>query len=100
MPLKKRVEYFRCIFIYKCLNDLSADSFKNVFKVISKVHDINTRQSANHDLVIGKCRTNYYKSALCYDGCVLWNSLPQSVKNVNNLKKFKLTVKRHFLNLA
>ena len=100
MPFKKRVEYFRCIFVFKCLHNLSADCFQNAFNEISKAHNINTRQSANHDLVIDKCRTEYYKSSLCYDGSILWNNLPQGIKLISNLNSFKLSLKKHFLHHA
>ena len=32
-----------------------------------------------------------------YNGCVLWNGLPSSIRNLQRHQQFKIAVKNHFL---
>ena len=66
LPFYRRVQYFRCIFVFKCINNLSSEFFKDIFKPVSAMHDRHTRSSSNNNLAIPKCHTEYYKNALCY----------------------------------
>ena len=79
---------------------MSADYYKNVFNEVSTMHNINTRHSANQNLLIPKRNTEYFKNALCYDGIKLWNNLPVYLRKINNLTSFKLLLKKHLLSCA
>ena len=100
IPFQERVRYFRCIFVFKCLNNLSSDFHKDFFKEISNLHNFNTRQSARNDLIVDKCHTEYFKNTISYDGASLWNRLPYNIKQTRNLNTFKLALKKYFLHLA
>lgn len=100
IPFQERVKYFRCIFVFKCLNDLSSDFHKDVFQEVSTQHNFYTRQCTRHDLIIDKCHTEYLKNAISYDGASLWNKLPSNIKQISNVKTFKLALKKYFFHLA
>ena len=51
IPFQERFKYFRCIFVFKCLNNLSSDFHKDVFQEVSTLHNFNPRQCARHDLI-------------------------------------------------
>ena len=100
MPFKQRVQYFRCLFVYKCINKISSDFYADIFKPLSEMHDINTRSSSNQNLAIPKCHTEYYNHALCCSGSILWNKLPIKIREVHSLDSFKIMLKQYFRNLA
>ena len=36
------------------------------------------------------------KKSFAYNGCILWNDLPNSIKEIENTHIFKMLVKEHF----
>ena len=100
LPFYQRVQYFRCIFVFKCINNLSSEFFKDIFKPVSEMHDRHTRSSSNNNLAIPKCHTEYYKHALCYSGSVLWNELPVEIRQRRSVHSFKIMLKQYLHTLA
>ena len=96
----QRVQYFRCIFVFKCINNLSSEFLKDIFKPVSEMHDRHTRSSSNNNLAIPKCHTEYYKHALCYSGSVLWNELPVEIRQRRSVHSFKIMLKQYLHTLA
>jgi hypothetical protein len=47
-------------------------------------------------LNLPKPRTNYLKRSFCYSGALLWNSLPQEIRNLQTQAKFKKAVNKYF----
>lgn len=94
LPFYQRVQYFRCLFVYKCINNISSDFYVDVFKPISEIHDRNTRFSSNNNLAIPKCRTEYYSHSLRCSGSILWNRLSNECRQACSLDSFKLSLKK------
>ena len=42
-----------------------------------------------------KPRTTYLKS-FCYSGALLWNSLPQEIRKIQSMSKFKEAVNKYY----
>jgi hypothetical protein len=65
------------------------------FHVRSDVHGVNTRQKDIFDIPMYRSaagqRTFHYRAVS------FWNSLPQSLKNIDNLTHFKVEYKRMLL---
>ena len=40
------------------------------------------------------------KKSFAYNGCILWNDLPNSIKEIEGINNFKMAVKEHFLDLT
>ena len=40
------------------------------------------------------------KKSFAYNGCILWNDLPNSIKEIEGIHNFKMAVKEHFLDLT
>ena len=97
LPFHKRVVYFRCIFIHKCIHDLSSDFFKNKFLEVSSVHSFNTRHSTNRNLIFPKCNTEYCKKSFIHSAINLWNSLPNDLKGTESIFSFKFKLKQYLL---
>ena len=61
--------------------------------------DITARQTrASVDLVVPFPRTETLKMSLTYQGPLLWNGLPLSIRNNNDLQCFKRSAKHHIAN--
>ena len=41
-------------------------------------------------------RKVYARSPFAYNGCILWNGLPNSIKEIEGIRNFKMAVKEHF----
>ncbi len=50
MTLKDRIDYRKCILVYKSQNSLGPQYLSDMFKSVSEVHGKNTRSAANCDL--------------------------------------------------
>ena len=79
---------------------MSANYFYTSFKEVSLIHNVNTRQSCNHNLAIKKCNTEYYKNSICYRGAMLWNDLPIKIKQSTSLEAFKTSLRQYLFNRA
>ena len=53
------------------------------------IHNRTTRSALNNHLYPPKPNVEIFKSSLHYRGCMIWNSLPSSVKNASSLNSFK-----------
>ena len=54
------------------------------------------RESGNFSIPKVK---SFGKKTFVYNGCILWNDLPSSIKEKLSIYDFKMTVKKHFLEL-
>ena len=69
------------------------NTFINNFSAASSVHNYNTRFSANNCLYVPRPKTEYLKKSLTYYGVILWNDIPQFIRNADNLSDFKTKYK-------
>ena len=53
------------------------------------VHGYNTRSSENMNLYVAKCTKEIYKRRFACKGSMLWNDLPDEVKDSSSLDAFK-----------
>ena len=97
LPFQKRVMYFRCIFIFKCINDLSSDCFKDTFLDVSLSHSFNTRYSTRGNLILPKCNTEYLQKSFIYSAINQWNLLPNHLKVMESIFSFKSNLKQYLL---
>ena len=64
----------------------------------SAVHSYGTRFRESGNFSIPKLKSFGKKSSV-YNGCILWNDLPSHVKEKQSISDFKMTVKKHFVEL-
>ena len=89
--LATRRHNHRCIFVYKCINELINLKF-NLIKN-ENVHNYNTRRS--NDLHLPRANTNKGKQRPTYQASIDFNNLDQRTKNAITLKNFKTCLKRN-----
>jgi len=57
-----------------------------------------TFRDSENKLAIPPPRTNYLRNSFSYSGAVLWNSLPQNVRQSESLNNLKTLLKKHYRN--
>ena len=57
--------------------------------MIVDVHGYNTKSSENMNLYVPKYTKEICKRSFVYKGCILWNDLPDEVKESSSLDAFK-----------
>ena len=57
-----------------------------------------TFRDSENKLTIPLPRTNYLRNSFSYSGAVLWNSLPQNVRQAESLNNLKTLLKKHYRN--
>ena len=72
--------------VFKILKGNAPSYLKSLFSVRTLDYDVRNNRSK---LNIPKPRTNYLKRSICYSGALLWNNLPQEIRNLPNLSQFK-----------
>lgn len=88
-------EYVYSFFMYKYYHDDLPSVFENFFIQNQTVHSYSTRQS-NH-FHLPKCKSDLSQRCTRYNGAVVWNSIPESMKRISSLQSFKFAFKRHIL---
>jgi len=78
--------------VYKVKHKKAPEYLYEHFTPADSVHTYKTRFSNNGCFAIPKVK-GFGMNTFAYNGCKLWNSLPPSVKDQNNLMKFKHAVK-------
>ena len=62
--------------------------------VVSATYSIKFRETGSFSIPKVK---GFGKRSFVYNGCVLWNGLPSSIRNLQRDQQFKIAVKNHFL---
>ncbi len=81
----------KCIYVFKCLNDLVPPYLHSKFNFVNTTHNVNTRSSASKLLAINECHLRSFK----YQGAIEWNKLPQHIRAINSFHIFKHTICKH-----
>ena len=81
----------KAIMVYKSLNGLAPDYLSEMYVDRSRITNYTLRDTSGK-LAAPQPRRNYLKNSFSYSGAVLtvlWNSLPNELRQVNTLRKFK-----------
>ena len=89
----ERRDYCILITVFKCMNDLAPHYLSDSFVYVSDVHNHVTRQTNIGDLYVSNATTSYMQKSLQYSSSLLWNRLPQHIRNGTNLNIFKCLCK-------
>ena len=80
-------------FVYNCVNGQPVEVFQDYFTLQTHLHF--TRQSGH--LRRSRINTEYGRSTIQYTGASLWNKLPETLRNTNNLNSYKQKLKTFLL---
>ena len=83
------------IMVYKSLNGLTPDYLSSKFVDRSSVSNYSLRGTEGK-LAIPQPHTNYMKNSFSYSGAVLWNSLPNELRQADSFSAFRAGCDRLF----
>ena len=82
----QRLKYI-AIEIFKCLNNLNLSFMSKMFNVKENKYDM--RKSRLLELPVFKT-VSYGKRSFLYNGCHLWNQLPDDIRNITSLSHLRM----------
>ncbi len=92
LPVDRYLIYRDTLQIYKCLKGLSPVYLKDQCQQRTSIHQYLTRHI--NDLVIPKFRTSTGQRTFQFRAVKLWNNLDDSIKSIDNIKTFKIELKK------
>lgn len=98
LPVSRRVEQIVLNHVFKIKSGKSADYMTENFIQATSVHSYGTRFRESGCFSIPKVK-GFGKKSFVYSGCILWNDLPNNIKEIQGIYDFKMAVKKHFLQL-
>ena len=94
LPFYKRVNYHKCVLMYKSLNNIAPDYLTERFMKVSEPHNRQLRSADNDLLKFPYSRTKYYANSFTVSGAKLWNSLPLNIRQSPSIDSFKCSIIR------
>jgi hypothetical protein len=91
-----RVNYNKCLLMYKSINGLTPDHISNNFHLLQDISNRELRDKHKMHLHVPRPKCEIYKRSLLYSGPVLWNQLPTQLQSATSLNSFKSMYKRCF----
>ena len=67
--------------MYKIINGKAPQYLSDSFRYVSSVHSKNTRQNSTDKLYVPNFKLETGKRTFKYRGAVLWNNIPDYIKN-------------------
>ena len=111
LPVAQRVNQIVLSHVHKISNDKAPSYLGDHFKEVSAIHNYSTRfrMKAHSDgseiEMLNSKRFSipevkgFGKKTFAYNGCILWNSLPQEIRDIRSISTFKSKVKSHLLQM-
>ena len=87
--------YMTAIFMYNVMNAETPNLFTSFYQQNKAVHRYNTRIA--NDLHVPFGRTYVRKFSMRINGALIWNSIPDKIRQSKSLNIFKKAVKRFFI---
>ncbi|MCU7801520.1 MAG: reverse transcriptase family protein [gamma proteobacterium symbiont of Lucinoma myriamae] len=98
LPVARRVDQIILNHVFKIKSGTTPDYMTEHFVPASSVHSYGTRFRENGCFSIPKVK-GFGKKSFGYNGCILWNKLPNDIKEIQGFNNFKKAVKAYFLDL-
>ena len=97
LPVHQRMQFKTLTLVFKALNDMAPTYLQELIVPYSPSRAL---RSTNQKLLqIPKTQSNLVKSrAFSFNGPILWNALPLSIRTASSLDSFKSQLKTHLFN--
>ena len=96
LSVKQKIMFNVYVFLFKAKTGLLPKYICDNLKVFSDVHNYNTR-NINDFILSESCNTSQMLNSVLYKGLYEFNKLPCDIKNCDNLKLFKVHIRRYIL---
>lgn len=110
LPVESRVNQNILCHVFKIVSNKSPSYLKEHFKPVNSSHSYATRFGTRSVTQNGTCSmsdsgrlcllsvNSFGKRSFAFNGCNLWNCIPQDARDAKTLSAFKFKVKNYFLN--
>lgn len=94
--VRERRDYFTVLLVHRAIHETAPVNITDLFTLTSTLNPRLTRSSSRNNLYVPKVTRHAYNQSLQLNGSKIWNELPLSIKEINDFKDFKTSVKKHF----
>ena len=98
LPIHSRISFKMLLLAYECFYNFAPSYLVELLKRYTPVR--NLRSSKKKMFVIPPVQTRSYgERSFTYTASTLWNNLPEHLKNIDSIDKFKIALKTHLFNI-
>ena len=94
LPVKKIFVYAIIIFMYKYMNGMLPELFRDMFTPISDIHNYDTRQAKNKKLFVSFKSTSRGQQSITYIGPHVWNFTLSKINPICSIGSFKKHIRQ------
>ena len=94
LPVKKIFVYAISIFMYKYMNGMLPELFRDMFTPISDIHSYDTRQAKNKKLFVSFKSTSRGQQSITYIGPHVWNFILSKINPICSIGSFKKHIRQ------
>jgi hypothetical protein len=89
MTFDQRIKFKKAILMFKTMHNAAPSYLNNRFTLVYNIHSKCLRSNTSLSLYVQKPKHEIYRKSFSYSGAVIWNSLPDFVKNSTTIHHFK-----------
>ena len=89
MTFPERVKYQKAVLMFKIMNNLTPSYLNNLYSYTSDIHQRSLRSTTDNLLYVPKPKTEIFRNSFSYSGSMMWNAIPESVKQSSSVAMFK-----------
>ena len=98
MPQTERRKVHLGVFVHKLRKESGSTELVTIFKErTQRSYGYNTRSAKRGDATIEAHKTSRSKRSTIYRAFKVWNSIPMSIRSIEDTRKFKNTFQKHLL---
>ena len=94
--LNNLLNFNSTISIFKAVHNLSPIYLSQKLNFIKNTHSHRTRSSSNNKLVTQRSGNKYFNRTFPYTAPILWNNLPNNIRNIDSILQFKGATSKYF----
>ena len=91
--IRERRDLFIARLTFKAIHGIAPDYLSDRTVINVDINGYDTRGANNMNVYLPRVNTEIYKKSFLYKGGIIWNVLPDNVKNSENLEMFKYNYK-------
>lgn len=89
MTFPERVKYQKAVMMFKIINNLTPSYLNNLYSYTSDIHQRSLRSTSDNLLYVPKPNTEIFRNSFSYSGSMIWNAIPEDVKQSSSVAMFK-----------
>ena len=97
LTVNDRVRYFRLVHVFRISKGTAPEYLSRNFTNVNKVHHHNTRGSVSDFFIPGTSLTSFGSKSFDAIGRKEWNALPSYLKQIENIDRFKSSLKNFLM---